>query len=72
MGKPPLDTRWPSVLDARFFANGRRAGGDGSAPFRGKIGAKKLRTGGKNRLTANVAMLDGRQVTVKGAVPRAC
>ena len=60
------------ALDARFYANGRRAGGDGSAPFEGKIGARKLRRGGKNRIAANVTMLDGRQVTAKGAAPRAC
>jgi hypothetical protein len=62
----------PEVLDARFFSNGRRAGGDGSAPFKGKIGAKRLRRGGKNRLTVNVAMLDGRQVTARRSAPRAC
>ncbi|MCE3265826.1 MAG: sulfatase [Solirubrobacterales bacterium] len=62
----------PEVLDARFYANGRAAGGAGSAPFDAKIGAKKLSRSGKNRVTANATMLDGRGVTVKRSAPRAC
>jgi arylsulfatase A-like enzyme len=62
----------PEVLKARFFANGRGAGTDGNGPFDAKIGAKQLSGSGKNRISANVTLLDGRDYTVRRSAPRGC
>ena len=62
----------PEVLGARFYLDGRKAGKDGAAPFDTKVGAKRLDGSGKNRLSANVTLLDGRDFTVKRSAPDAC
>jgi hypothetical protein len=62
----------PEVLQARFYSDGRKAGNDGDGPFDAKIGAKRLDDSGKNRITANVTLLDGRDYTVARNAPRAC
>jgi arylsulfatase A-like enzyme len=59
------------VVSARFFAGSRKAGKDAAAPFRGRIGAARLRAG-KNRISANATLADGRVVTVKKAAPGRC
>jgi N-acetylglucosamine-6-sulfatase len=59
------------VIEARFFANGHKAGSDGRAPFERKIGAKQL-GGSKNRISALATLLDGREVTVKRSAPARC
>ena len=60
------------ILSARFYGNGKKSGKDGGAPFAGKVGAKRIGSSGKNLLTANATMLDGRVVTVTAKVPPAC
>ena len=60
------------MLGARFYLDGRKAGKDGAAPFDTKVGAKRLDGSGKNRLSANVTLLDGRDFTVKRSAPDAC
>jgi hypothetical protein len=62
----------PEVLQARFYADGRKAGKDGDGPYDAKIGAKRLDDSGKNRIAANVTLLDGREFTVSRAAPRGC
>ncbi len=62
----------PEVLSARFHLNGRKAGGDGAPPFQHKIGAKRLAGSAKNRVSANLKLLDGRRYTVARSAPRAC
>jgi arylsulfatase A-like enzyme len=59
------------VLSARWFANGRKAGTDGKAPFDRKVGASRLR-GGKNRIVVSATLLDGRVAGVSAKAPRAC
>ncbi len=59
----------PEVLSARFYADGRKAGKDGDGPFDTKVGAKRLDGSGKNRISANVTLLDGRDYTVKRSAP---
>jgi arylsulfatase A-like enzyme len=59
------------VLSARFFAGSRKAGKDGGAPFKGKIGAAQL-VRKKNRISANATLADGRVATVKQSVPGRC
>jgi hypothetical protein len=57
---------------ARFFANGRKAGRDGGTPFARTIGAGRLTSKRKNRIEAIVTVLDGRNVTLKQSIPPAC
>ena len=64
--------RRPRCLSARFYADGRKAGKDGAGPFDTKVGAKRLDGSGKNRISANVTLLDGRDFTVKRSAPDAC
>ncbi len=59
------------VLSARFYGNGKKSGKDGKAPFDGTIGSKRLGRG-KNLVTANATMLDGRIATIRARLPRAC
>ncbi|MGZ5323379.1 MAG: sulfatase family protein [Solirubrobacterales bacterium] len=59
------------VVAASFYANRRKAGSDGSAPFARKAGARLLR-GARNRLTVNTTLLDGRRATVAAKLPGAC
>ncbi len=60
------------VLSARFYADGRKAGKDGDGPFETKVGAKRLDSSDKNRISANVTLLDGREFTVRRSAPAAC
>ena len=62
----------PEVLSARFYADGRKAGKDGDGPFDTKVGAKRLDDSSKNRITANVTLLDGRDYTVGRSAPAGC
>ena len=62
----------PEVLSARFYADGRKAGKDGNGPFETKVGAKRLDSSDKNRISANLTLLDGREFTVKRSAPAAC
>ena len=62
----------PEVLSARFYADGRKAGKDGNGPFETKVGAKRLDSSDKNRISANVTLLDGREFTVRRSAPAAC
>ena len=62
----------PEVLSARFYADGRKAGNDGDGPFDTKVGAKRLDSSDKNRISANVVLLDGREFTVRRSAPAAC
>ena len=59
------------VVAASFYANRRKAGSDGSAPFARKAGARLLR-GARNRLAVNATLLDGRRATVAAKLPGAC
>jgi N-acetylglucosamine-6-sulfatase len=59
------------IIAATFYANGKKAGADGSAPFTRKVGAKRLR-GGKNRVEAVATLLDGRKASVVGKLPGEC
>jgi hypothetical protein len=59
------------VLSARFFAGARKAGKDGGAPFKAEIGPAQL-GGGKNRVSANATLSDGRVATVKATAPGGC
>lgn len=59
------------LVAARFYANGRKAGSDGSAPFARRAGARLLGAR-KNRITVNATLLDGRRATVAAKLPGAC
>ena len=59
------------VVAATFYGNGKKVGADGSAPFKRKIGADRLR-GGKNRIQAIATLLDGRKASVVGKLPGEC
>ena len=61
----------PSEL-ARFFINRKKAGKDGGRPFARKIGASRLSSRHKNRVEVLATVLDGRQSTVRRALPAAC
>jgi arylsulfatase A-like enzyme len=52
------------VVQARFYANGRKA--------KKSIGAGQLSGSHKNRISATAVMLDGREVTVEKSAPEAC
>jgi N-acetylglucosamine-6-sulfatase len=60
------------VMAVRFYAGGRRAGGDGTAPFQRKVGRRRLSHSRKNRLSALATTLDGRQTTIAETAPPAC
>jgi hypothetical protein len=59
-------------VSARFFAGSRKAGRDFKRPLKRKIGRKRLRGSGKNRIRAIVTVLDGRQTTLTKTIPRRC
>jgi N-acetylglucosamine-6-sulfatase len=59
------------IQSARFFVRGK-AGTDGSAPFKGKIGAGELSGSRKNRIRAIATMLDGRLAAVEATAPPRC
>ncbi len=60
------------VVSARFFAGGRKAGKDGSDPFRARIGTGRLSAAHKNEILALARMLDGRIAAFQAAAPRRC
>jgi arylsulfatase A-like enzyme len=57
---------------ARFFVNDRKAGKDGAAPFKRKVGAGRLSSSRKNRIEVLATVLDGRVSTVGRSIPEAC
>ncbi len=60
------------AISARFYVGFRKAGFDGHRPLRRKIGRKRLHARAKNRIRANVTVLDGRERTVSRTIPRLC
>ncbi len=59
------------AVSAELFARGA-AGADDKPPLRLRVQPSELSKRARTRISANVAVLDGRIKTVSGSVPRAC